>query len=469
VTRFRCKPPGRLVLVLLLAAASSCKAKDDQFFARLYSCTSDAECGTSRSGAQMICFNGRLHGASHGFCAEACDPSVGAADADHVCVAMGALLARCHPHATDDDQADCPSGLNCYRTSLLAPEGVCMDVPVCGPNSPCKDPYYSSCPADSIAGGAAALLQLDHLNCAHRGCRTGDQNSACLNGEGCLGNFYGTTLADMCVPLCDPDMRCPPNYSCLRATSGPAAPDLCNPGIVGNRCDDQSCVIGTCDDSGAGFDVCAIPCQSDQDCQLVDGVGFRFSCVDSGTVRHCVTTVPFHGAACLKDDDCRRDLGELCFFRNVTGATDPGGTTGECRLPCKPDGTCDPRGGLPHTCLGDAGGCFPGELGAPCTLASECVDWLMCADVPLDGPGVDAGAGTTRICTVPCDSAAAGPAAADERCDTFTSVHNGVVYCGAGFCRQPTRKVGDGCDRDLECISGRCDPVDQVCLDTGTP
>jgi hypothetical protein len=465
VKRARCKIQTELVLGLLVIAGSACKAKEEQLFEKVYRCTSDDQCGHGPSGAPMICFEGRLDGPSRGFCAESCDPRLPPADASRICVAMGALLSRCHPHASDDDRADCPPGLNCFRTNLLASEGVCMDVPVCGPNNPCKDPYYASCPADSISGDVAAFLQLDHLNCSHRGCRATGQNSACMNGEGCLGNTYRTDAADICVPFCDANLRCPPNFSCLRATSGPAAPNLCNPGIVGNRCEGQSCVIGTCDDTGAGFSVCAIPCGTDQDCKVLDNLVVSFSCVDSGGARHCVTTLPFHGSNCLTDEDCRRDLGEACFFQGVTGATFPGGTAGECRLRCKADGTCDPRGGLPHTCLGPAGGCFPGDVGATCTLQSECLSGLMCQDVPSDRGGVDA-AETTRICTVPCDVEAAGELAADAQCNAFGSIHGGI-YCGAGFCREPIRKVGEPCERSAQCASTRCDTVDHVCLATG--
>ena len=451
---------------MLVVACTACRSKEDQFFATIYPCTSDAECGTARSGAPMFCFRGRLDDGARGFCAEACDPSVQPGDTSRVCVAMGALLPRCHPHATDDDRADCPRGLNCYRTNLLAAEGVCMDVPLCGPGKHCTDPYYASCPADGVSEGG---LMLDHLNCVHPGCRAVSENSACRNGEGCLGNVYGTKAADICVPLCDPDLRCPPNYSCLRATSGPASAPLCNPSNLGNRCVASSCFIGTCDDSGAGFGVCSLPCSSDQFCKLLNMGGVAFVCADAGAGGHCVAPLTFHGAICLSDGDCRRDLGEACFFRDPNGPTYPGGTMGECRLPCKPDGTCDPRGGVPHACIGDAGGCFPGELGVPCTLASECLNGLMCADVPLDPAPADGGALTTRMCTVPCGVDAGDVAAADAYCDSLASIQNAGTHCGAGFCRQPSNKVGEPCTRDPQCISRRCDPVDHVCLDTSAP
>jgi len=462
-----------LLLAVLVVAGTACKAKEDQFYATIYPCTTDAECGTSRSGAPMFCFTGRLDDVTHGFCAEHCDPNVQPADKSRACVAlnMGTLLWRCHPDPKADDRADCPRGLNCYRTSLFDTQGVCMDVPVCSRNEPCTDAYYATCPADSAPKtGIIGALALDHVNCVHHGCRANTDNSSCRNGEGCLGDVFGSDVADICVPQCDSNLQCPPNYACLRATSGPDAPTLCNPSaVIGNRCVPGSCFVGTCDDSGAGFSVCSLPCSTDKNCEVFNSQGFSYLCADGPGGGHCVTTPPFHGANCLFDADCSSALGEACFFRDANGPTDPGGAMGECRLPCKPDGTCDPRGGVAHTCLGASGGCFPGELGVPCTVASECLNGLTCMDVPIDPADADAGVQTTRICTVPCDVDAGDVAAADAYCDGMASIQNAGTHCGAGFCRQPSVKDGDPCTRDPQCISRRCDPVEQVCLQTGSP
>ncbi len=61
--------------------------------------------------------------AGQDFCAEACDPTQ-QTDEDYKCIESGesgALLQRCHPSDVnpDDAAADCPAGLNCYRTNLI--------------------------------------------------------------------------------------------------------------------------------------------------------------------------------------------------------------------------------------------------------------------------------------------------------------------------------------------------------------
>ena len=70
---------------------------------------------------------------------------------------------------------------------------------------------------------------------------------------------------------------------------------------------------------------------------------------------------------------------------------------------------------------------------------------------------------------MPCDVDAAGEATADAQCEALTSIDHNGIYCGAGFCRQPTRKTGHECTRDTQCISNRCDPVDHLCLETTMP
>jgi hypothetical protein len=456
---------------LCAALAVRCMVRDDVLYDRIYTCSSSDDCGTDRSGVPMTCFPGDLLGGGKRFCAVACDPTRTSADPDRtVCASLGALLSRCHPNETMDPTADCPAGLHCYRTNLAADEGVCLDMPVCGPGGGCDDPNHSTCAAALIADGGAGLpFRFDHLNCLHTQCES--QNSACTNGEGCLGTQYGSTLADLCAPPCDGELHCPPNYSCLRATSGPAAANLCVPSLPGDRCDGHGCVLGTCDDTGAGFSVCATPCAGlDALCTPFDLPGYPFVCApwDGGT--HCVSPPPFEGANCRGDGDCRQDAGEFCAHTDPTGQPTFNGKNGECRLPCKSDGTCDPIGGLPHSCLGDAGGCFPGELGVPCALPSECISGLSCAVVPLESDllWVDAGAaGPPPICTIPCGSPGMPEAVGDPQCDQSNSTVQ-FGYCGASFCRL-RRLGGQPCTRDAQCATLSCNHVTGTCTPSNTP
>jgi hypothetical protein len=413
------------------------------------------DCGVDVNGAPMTCFRGSSL-AGEDFCAPACSPN-DEPTPGQVCTAEGALLPACHPHLPEP-AADCPHALNCYRVSLFDDRGVCIKMPVCATNSDCPDPVHGSCTAEvvrQLGGVAAALLPLDHLNCVKTSCVA--LSTACPSNEGCLGTQYDVQIADLCAPNCDANLHCPPNYSCARATSGAGAPPLCLPGMPGLRCDGPHCVVGSCDDTGAGFSVCAQACESTSDCDVVNTDSDAYFCVDGGAGRHCVTPRPFHGANCNRDKQCRQDLDEFCAEWNVQG---PNGLPGECRQHCKADGTCEPRGGLPHTCLwGGKGGCFPGQQGLPCTLSSECFEGLYCKNVPEE---LDLATPVARICTRSCGGKGVTEAAADAQCSPPHAI-NGGGYCAGGYCR-PQRAGDQPCSRDAQCASGLCDMAKKSCV-----
>jgi hypothetical protein len=424
-------------------------------------------CGVDESGADMTCFRGSAL-AGQDFCAPACSSDHEPAP-DHVCTAEGALLPACHPSLAEPE-ADCPAGLNCYRTSLFADQGICVSMPVCSTNSDCRDPLHGTCTAEIVRNmlgpAAASLLPLDHLNCAQPSCSAYKMD--CSKGEACLSQFYDPTVADICTPLCDSELHCPPNYSCAQATSGEGSRAVCVPGLPGNRCDGPHCVVGNCEDTGAGFSVCTIPCTSTSDCAKVNTDNDSFYCVDGGAGQHCVISRPFHGANCDHDDQCREDLNEFCSDWDARGRD---ASPHECRQRCKPDGTCDPRGGLAHTCLwGGKGGCFPGEQGLPCTLPSECLEGLSCEAVPEEADKPDEPeelALNGPICTRPCGGESMTEAAADEQCSPPRTV-NGHGYCAGGFCR-PKRGEAKRCSRDAQCASGLCNTAKGTCLATPLP
>jgi len=420
--------------------------------------SSGKPCAPTEDGRGTTCFSASALGGED-FCAEACDPSIAVEDEGSVCVAAGARLARCHPNG-HSDAADCPAGFNCYRTNLILDQGVCIKMPVCSQDSDCPGATHETCTSSLVAdrAGLSTLLHLDHLNCVHRFCVA--LASGCVNGEGCLGKQYFADGADLCTPDCDTNLNCPPNYSCLRTTSGAGSPTLCLPGLPGFRCTGDSCVIGTCEDSGANFNICTISCSTDADCKVLNTSADTFYCVEAAGHRHCVTARPFHGANCFKTEQCNAEQGEICSQWGPTGVRT---NRGECRTPCNADGSCDPRGGLPHTCLANGeGGCFPGEQGLPCQSSSECLSGLTCLDVPGE-PELGIGAG--RICTRPCSPD--GSPDADAECDPPYTINN-RGYCSAGHCRAK-RSASQNCTRDAQCESGLCDRDSHVCVDETTP
>lgn len=412
-----------------------------------------SSCGVAEGGRPLTCFQASALGGQD-FCAEACDPTQSPTDPGFACVDQGALLQRCHPQGNPEPSADCPKGLNCYRTNLLLDEGLCVRMPVCATDADCPSATYNRCAATLVTSisSPSPLIHLDHLNCIQANCLS--LQTACASSEGCLATQYAPTYADVCAPNCDSDSKCPPNYSCARATSGGGSPNLCLPGLPGIRCNGPHCVVGDCEDTGAGFSICTIPCISDNECAALDTASDAFVCVTGGSGSHCVTPRPFNGANCTADDQCRADRNEFCAHYNQR---EQQVSRGECRVPCKDDGTCDPQGGLPHTCLASgAGGCYPGIFGVPCKLASECIPPLSCQDVLAE---TDVATIDTRICTESCGVDGGGDEEADAQC--ARSPVSG--YCGRGSCRV-VRLTGEPCGRNAQCQSQLCDATMNTCL-----
>lgn len=419
---------------------------------------SNDTCQASGDGKPMVCVQGSSLGGQD-FCAEACVPGTSVEDPTHYrCVDQGALLRRCKPSTYPAPAADCPRGLNCFRTNLLADEGVCLRMPVCTTNDDCAD--GRKCAATLLGSAAAQAVpsaDLDHLNCMIDKCTT--LKTPCGTGEGCLGTQYAGELADLCVPRCVSG-SCPPNFSCATVVSGPGAQDLCLPGVPGARCSGSNCVVGSCEASGAGFSICTTPCSSDDLCARYSTSGDPFVCVDwGGPYPHCVTPRPFNGANCQYSSQCRLDLSQFCSQYEASGFTSG---HGECRVTCKSDGTCDPQGGLPFACLfGGAGGCFPANLGVSCKLGSPCISGLSCQEV-LPELDLDAGTTSSPICTTSCAVEGGTDADGDPLCNNPKSTAQGG-FCARGTCRLP-RLTGLPCERSAQCF-GICDTMMGMCVD----
>jgi hypothetical protein len=448
---------GRRCAAGMCEAVSSALGKNDAASGSVTLCDSRSgalACAGADAAPPMTCFQASALGGQD-FCAQACDPTQGLpTTSPFACVETGALLPRCHPSSFSSPSADCPEGLNCYRTSVVNDEGLCILMPVCATDADCPSGTYNRCAAQVLTGvsSPSPFIHLDHLNCVHADCVL--LQSACASSEGCLATQYSSFLADICAPNCDSNSNCPPNYSCSRSTSGAGSPDLCLPGLPGIRCNGDNCLFGTCEDTGAGFSVCTIPCAIDANCAILNTRVNNFVCVTGGGTSHCVTSVPFNGANCDTTDECRADRSEFCSHVNGFGQQI---SRGECRVPCNADGTCGPQGGLPTACVGaGAGGCFPGLLGVSCQLSSECIGPLSCQSVPAE---LDVALTTPQICTTPCGVAGGSDADADAQCAPVAI----SGYCGGGFCRTP-RSTGQACNRNTECASNLCDTTTDTCL-----
>jgi hypothetical protein len=440
----------RLVPVLALACGAGCKARTDEFYAKVYACSGKgaAECGTTRSGKPMTCVSAVTLGGTE-FCAESCDPlHPEQAPEGTICMATGALLQKCTPAGDDGGASSCPPSLSCYRTSLTQNAGVCLAMPVCSSDDdPCgggTNVCATKVIKAVVSPAVAPSLAIDHLHCVTTGCTS--VGMACPLRQSCIGSQlgFGAPIDDLCVPACDSNQDCPPNFTCLHdAVSAPDGPRLCFPGMVGARCSvQQNCLVGSCVDVGVEFNVCSVPCRSDDDCKPLNMASDVYVCAGN----HCLTPRPFQGANCTVQSDAgvTCPLGEQCFDESPYGAPHHG----ECRVPCDARGLCPARGGLPHVCLGKDhdGGCYPSSFGLPCQTKADCIADFDCLPAVDDAPRSTTGY-SAKICTLPCT------ADADCDADTWTKRRG---YCSSeGICRL-SGGLGTTCDRNAQCESRRC-------------
>jgi len=448
----------RATLVLGVVGLWGCRAQEDEFYARIWPCRRDAlgdQCGPTRDGKPMVCFNGAQLGGGTSFCTEKCDPAVGSADSRFVCLSSGALLRSCRPNAGETNPSlACPAGLSCLRTSVLLDVGVCVDMPVCNDNSQCGSDRQK-CAATLLRDRLPASMpssvsvMADHLECLQDPCST--SASDCPSGESCLASYVDISsgVPDICVPNCDRGL-CPPGFACANSSYAPGSPTICLPGLPGTRCtSNQDCLFGDCFNTDAGFSICSTYCLEPKDCTPFNSPGFSFLCIASS--HHCLSTQAFQGPACVTADDC---AGLGCYDYSPYVAVQAGG---ECRVPCDGQRRCPARGGVPHVCLaGGAGGCYPGLFGLPCADSSECIPDLVCAAITSADARYAAG---TSICTTACLT--------DDDCDMDASTTR------AGFCQDGLCHLGGGidapCTRPSECLSDRCSlnaAGQGTCLDT---
>jgi hypothetical protein len=433
-----------LPLLAMVATAIHCTARDrSTFYSKVYACDSNApnpDCGTTQSGAPLICTPVTETLGGTDICAEQCLEGPDVVTAEYACLQDGSKAARCRPSAGASACAD--PALRCLRTDLEEDEGVCLPLNTCTVDADCsaKRPACATTLAAAQYPAAAPMLKLDSLNCMSVGCNA--NNSACLPGEQCIQAVLGPMpgIPDVCLPTCDPKWRCPPNHSCLKRLS-PAYPDICVPGLLGKPCNtDLDCMIGHCIDVEYGYKVCSRSCDADADCIPFDQGETYFFCAAGW----CVSPESLLWPDCATDADCP-DPRLVCARPHTD---DP---YGACRIPCAADGSCPSRAGIIHGCHTWAGVpvCQPGLFGRyECAQDADCAPGLHCL-------AFDGAVPPHQLCSITCQT--------DDDCAANRQTSTG--YCSGGVCH-PLDTAGSPCARDRECLSGHCDTTSKTCLDT---
>ncbi len=430
-------------------AAAACRLKPEEFAEKLYSCNAsaaDPACGTDLDDAPMACVPAHQLGGSN-FCSSSCDRATDnpEGDATGICLAAGpknagrlsgARLAKCDPSAA----VPCAqTEMSCLRTDLIKNEGVCTTVSSCKANSDCRDPVRAVCMGELLRETytKGPDLKADHTYCLQAGCR--ERRTACSPGETCMRDVLPRESypPDICVPNCDANHNCPPNYFCYPDVYSRVSPPICIPGLMGLRCRTRmDCLFGDCKETGAGFNVCTVSCADDNDCAKFDSIHGTFFCNDQ---KLCAGPRAFRGSLCYANDDCH--TGEICARLAADSRS------GQCLFPCGADGRCPVAyGGVPHTCLPQialAGGkvCWPGSFAQYCdpSVTDQCIRPLSCRKVP----------GSYPACTILCES--------DDDCQKERVTRDG--WClkteATSVCVAP-RKDDAACDRDVQCESKKC-------------
>jgi hypothetical protein len=334
-------------------------------------------------------------------------------------------------------------------------EGVCVTMKPCSVDTDCRDPVRSTCASTFFKKlySKNTKIRTDHLYCLQEGCF--NDSSACSPGEACLMDVVPKAAhpPDICVPKCDSQLHCPPDFFCLKDPniSGPANPGVCIPGLLGFKCvSDTDCLVGRCLPDGGdkllpgskALNICTVDCDSDADCEVYDSLQGQFFC---NAEHHCVTPQAYLGASCDTQADCVRDPA------TTVCVPVPGDDQGTCVHPCGADGACPSLGGVPHTCVGKSasspGVCFPGTFGLPCASDASCTPGLTCRAVSA----------TTKVCTTLCQT--------ENDCEANRWT-KGQGFCGGSVCLPfGVLPTGAPCAQDNWCESATCTPP----ADAGTP
>ena len=450
-----CRAAPALLALAGIVWLGGCKVDKEEFHGRLYSCNPNAAnpaCGTDINEKPMACVPAYQLGGRN-FCATGCDALTEPAEGEGaICLSSGpkaagavsgARLPRCNPTTPGSCNHE---ELTCLRTDLIVDEGVCMTVNACERDTDCRDPVRAKCMGELVREtyGAKSELKAQNTYCLQSDCKV--SGTACSPGEVCLRNVIPRSSypPDICVPNCDANGNCPPNYFCYTELYSKASPAVCLPGLIGLRCRTRlDCLFGDCvDTDGTHFKVCSVKCESDTDCQKFDSIQGTFFCNEK---KVCAGARAFRGSQCYADADCLYP-GEICA--KITNAN----PYGQCLQQC-PGGTCPSYGGVPHACRPQVGAtdqmfrlndapwvCWPGYLNQLCGNDAQCLPGLSCRPLNPANP-------LARVCSVSCQT--------DADCEANRFSADGWCDATIGICLSP-KADGTACERSAQCESKSC-------------
>ena len=267
---------ARFALLAAVVAAArwlpACKVDKAAFHERLYSCNpnaADPACGTDVDDRPMACVPAYQLGGSN-FCAIGCDasgnleaePATGSAcpraRASDRAAAGGRAAAPLQPRPSRQHLRHRGAVLPAHRSHRR--RGGVHHGQLVHTDRDCRDPIRSKCMGELCAHTyAKADLKADHTYCLQAECRA--RRTACSPGETCMRDILppASNPPDICVPHCDANGNCPPNYFCYPNIYGKGAPRICIPGLLGLRCESRlDCLFGDCVETGAPYKVCSV-------------------------------------------------------------------------------------------------------------------------------------------------------------------------------------------------------------------
>ena len=261
--------PARAAPALLALAGScgwrGCKVDKEAFHHRLYSCNPNAAnpaCGTDIDDQPMACVPAYQLGGRN-FCATGCDAvtePAETADRGHLPVlgpaqrrgrvgrAAAPLQPRRRPGSCNHAGADLPAHRPDRRRGRVHDRQLLRRRQRL-PRSGALEVHGRAAARDlrrqERAEGRPHLLPAGRLQ---------GPGTACSPGETCLRDVIPRTSypPDICVPNCDANGNCPPNYFCYPELYSKASPAVCMPGLLGLRCRTRlDCLFGDCVETAA--------------------------------------------------------------------------------------------------------------------------------------------------------------------------------------------------------------------------
>jgi hypothetical protein len=488
-----------LAFVVGVAASHGCiddrkKVANQVFFCNPSSRTADADCGKG-----FICYSA-AQAVGGSICVPSCDPNA-PTTCDGACTESGACLQRCRVPATAADEK-CPAPTVCRRTTISpieAPtgdDGVCLPINLsCSTNADCTSPVFTQCTSTVNGANQGPGLLTTGEVCVQGKCS--ERGIACEPGSACVRDVLPKSIPapDVCSPICTPvrDRKpgqpfneCLPGLTCLSDAFPQTDSPACAPGFPGWLCvDDIGCTAGGCYDWGdtspkfKGFQTCAPPCKSDDDCVPYDRGGnpvfLSHNTCHEGVCRNYASI--FFPITCLRENEpCQLDPESKCIAPSTDMGmvtTIPfgafGGAAAICVHGCSSPSDCDTMAAslhIPMTCgtINQFSACVPMfPFIINCRDSTECFGDLTCEGTA--GKSVctkrcastadctnDPALGTTFTCAannlcVP-KLAAGSPATMPDQCLSGRFLN--------GNCVSPT---GWACTADTQCENGQCDLI----------